>query len=988
MKQTFHRIRSWMLLFLLVLLISQAGTPAQAGGLQAPTGNEPALLSIVASSNPVSRTGTLTITAILSDPQGAATLDRIYLGFSNCTQAVGEAYASNFERNLANYFGSNVFLSSLFYGAAIDNTGAACTGGQYGGVPWNYTAPLNNAYGTSTLNGVTKQQIAPDQLSVTWTIALNNFPTGSYNLYYMLKDVTGLYQTGTGMGQWDKLTAITVVNPTATPTRTSTPTSTFTPTRTPTATATRTPTPTATFTRTPTGTATRTSTPTQTRTPTRTLTNTATFTPTPVHNDPPSLLGVNISPNPAFPNDLVTFSAQFYDPQGGDTIERIYLGFSDCVSATGEGYSSYFEHNFANFFATMTNIALWDWTQAAINNTGGSCATGGQGQGGYVWNTIAPFDNAWGTTTQTNWTKYVSGNMATLTWSVQLTNFPVGAYSLYYMVRDLPQLFQNDTTTAAWWKVDDVAFSVRSGDPLINVNTYRALANLPAVSMNNGWSQGDQLHARYVVKNNALVHPEDPANLWYTLDGDAAGQSSNVLAVSDTAMQDVSAIDKWMSGPFHAINVLDPRLQTVGFGSYRELDGGLQMAAALDTFRGLGDPTGNFPVFYPAQGKILPVRLYSGGETPDPLSACLGYTTPSGPPIIVQFGSGFTSVNVTAHTFKQGATTLEHCLYTEASYTNPDSEQQILGRSFLSGRDAMVIIPRNPLTPGTSYTVSLTANGQTYTWSFGVDLNAVGTLPGQFIAPSGDQSVPTATPVSEATPTLPVCEQTIIQTIETSGWGVPTYTNTIEGGAWSLTGITGSLREWQWDFYRDGPVFDLVQVYYQHETMRSDVLYPHPLWAAVGVTLPAYYIVHDAASLEHYEQQGHDDQPYYLSFVQGAKTRQEALALFSQPGEQLVRLQVDGLFVSPDGIDWERCEPSVSEFCILARFFESLSPPMEDIPLQGQSNLFIHTGSASSHPDYGFLIWPLKLEQSLALCQLSKSPRDIPAPRRMMIYAE
>jgi hypothetical protein len=51
------------------------------------------------------------------------------------------------------------------------------------------------------------------------------------------------------------------------------------------------------------------------------------------------------------------------------------------------------------------------------------------------------------------------------------------------------------------------------------------------------------------------------------------------------------------------------------------------------------------------------------------------------------------------------------------------------------------------------------------------------------------------------------------------------------------------MREWQWDFYRDGPVFDLVQVYAaylpdQPETMRSDVIYPHPLWAAVGVTLP------------------------------------------------------------------------------------------------------------------------------------------------------
>ncbi len=373
---------------------------------------------------------------------------------------------------------------------------------------------------------------------------------------------------------------------------------------------------------------------------------------------------------------------------------------------------------------------------------------------------------------------------------------------------------------------------------------------------------------------------------------------------------------------------------------------------------------------------MLPVCLYLGGETPDPLSACPSFTTPSGPPIIVQFGSGFTSVNITAHTFQQGATNVEHCIYTETSYTNPNPQHQALGRSFLSSRDATVIIPRNPLTPGASYTVSLTANGQSYTWSFGA-------LPGYFIAPPEEQPAPTETPVSTATPPLPTltpCEQAIIQTMETSNWGVLTYSNTIDGGAWSLRGISGSLREWQWDFYRDGPVFDLVQVDYQHETMR------YPLWAVAGVMLPPYYTVHDAASQEYYEQQGHGSQPYYMSFVEGAETRQEVLALFNRPGQNLITLQMSGLFVSSEGIDWERCEPSDSEFCILARFFESLSSPMEDIPLQGESNLFIHTGSASAHPMYGFLIWPMSVEQALDLCP---APKPSQYPRwKGIIYAE
>lgn len=539
---------------------------------------------------------------------------------------------------------------------------------------------------------------------------------------------------------------------------------------------------------------------------------------------------------------------------------------------------------------------------------------------------------------------------------------------------------------------------LQPGGPLTYVNTYRALADLPAVTQDESWSQGDQLHSRYVVKNNELVHAEDPTNPWYTLDGDAAGQGSNVLAASDTAMQDASAVDKWMSGPFHAVNILDPRLQTIGFGSYREAsanteqdinnspafaEDSLQMAAALDTFRGLGDASDIFPIFYPAQGKVLPITMYSGGETPDPLSACPGYAAPSGPPIIVQFGSGFTSVNVTAHTFQQNAINVEHCLYTETSYINPDPDQQSLGRSFLSSRDAVVIIPRAPLTPGASYTVSLAVNGQTYTWSFGVDLYAVGALPGQFIAPP--------TPVSETTPLLPSltpCEQSMIQAVNTNGWGVPTYTNGEGDGAWSLTGVAGRLQEWQWDFYRDGPVFDLVQVYYNQAEMR------YPMWAAAGVTLPPYYTVYNAFSQETYEQKGHGDQPYYVSFVEGAQTRQEVLDLFRQPGQHLVTLQVDGSFASRGGIDWEHCEPGDSEFCILARFFEGLSPLIEDIgdagqrTFQGESNLFIQTGSAPSHPMYGFLIWPMHIEKTLNLCPISAQEKLERSLLRRSVYAE
>ncbi|MBW1713559.1 MAG: hypothetical protein JRJ59_10465, partial [Deltaproteobacteria bacterium] len=54
---------------------------------------------------------------------------------------------------------------------------------------------------------------------------------------------------------------------------------------------------------------------------------------------------------------------------------------------------------------------------------------------------------------------------------------------------------------------------------------------------------------------------------------------------------------------------------------------------------------------------------------------------------------------------------------------------QYLGRVVLDMRDAAVLIPRDPLIPGATYTVSITANGQPYTWSFTVSETAQGAVP-------------------------------------------------------------------------------------------------------------------------------------------------------------------------------------------------------------------------------------------------------------------
>ncbi len=258
------------------------------------------------------------------------------------------------------------------------------------------------------------------------------------------------------------------------------------------------------------------------------------------------------------------------------------------------------------------------------------------------------------------------------------------------------------------------------GDWLAYVNYYRAMAGLPAVAEDATWSNGCWLHSRYCVKEDEPGHYERPESSWYTPEGATAGGNGNVMASGSSTRSDEYAIDMWMSGPFHALGIIDPRLEEVGFGSYREAAGWWQMAATLDVLRGLGSvpPTVTFPIYYPIAGSTTYQVSYNGSEWPDPLSSCSGYSAPSGPPILLQLGSYSVTPDVTAHSFSAGGTPLDHCVYDETTYTNPDSYQQSQGRAVLNMRDAIALIPRLPLAPGTTYDVSITTNSQTYAWSF------------------------------------------------------------------------------------------------------------------------------------------------------------------------------------------------------------------------------------------------------------------------------
>jgi hypothetical protein len=215
-----------------------------------------------------------------------------------------------------------------------------------------------------------------------------------------------------------------------------------------------------------------------------------------------------------------------------------------------------------------------------------------------------------------------------------------------------------------------------------------------------------------MVKNNLASHDETPGTPYYTTAGDVAGNSGNIAVSTTTSSSDESAIDWWMAAPFHAMAMMDPRLTKTGFGAYREnRSSGWDAGFTLDTLRGNSFSGGSYPVFWPGNGKTVPLRTYSGNEWPNPLQACPGYSGTVGLPVFIEVGGNVATTAGPTHSFTGNGTPLAHCVI--------DSQNAALS-GYLKERGAVIVIPQAPLKPGVTYVVTLTVNGVARTWTFSV----------------------------------------------------------------------------------------------------------------------------------------------------------------------------------------------------------------------------------------------------------------------------
>ena len=264
---------------------------------------------------------------------------------------------------------------------------------------------------------------------------------------------------------------------------------------------------------------------------------------------------------------------------------------------------------------------------------------------------------------------------------------------------------------------------------LETLNAWRAASGLAAVTEDATWSAGALAHSTYMVETPDYGHDEDSGGAWATVEGAAAGANGNVAASSDATKTDRKFVEQWITAPFHAAGMLDPKLASSGFGAYRKPGATPWPAAAtLDVIRGRTAPDATVPTVFPGDDSVLPLaqQAYRGGESPDPLAPCSGYAgTPinTGTPLFVLLPQAPTAATLTA-TVEKDNVTVDSCAYDETSYTNPDGPSQQLGRDVMAGRHQVVVIPKAPLVPGSEYDVSVSvtyAGAMTPTvtsWSF------------------------------------------------------------------------------------------------------------------------------------------------------------------------------------------------------------------------------------------------------------------------------
>jgi hypothetical protein len=245
---------------------------------------------------------------------------------------------------------------------------------------------------------------------------------------------------------------------------------------------------------------------------------------------------------------------------------------------------------------------------------------------------------------------------------------------------------------------------------------YRALAGLPSVSVDSNLNDGDWQHSRYMVETGHFAHDEDVTSPYATDAGANAAAHSNIFASSGAVTDSREPVDAWADSLGHGLWMLNPRLQTVGFGMFTDPSSPspLVTAAALDVLSAPQGPAPSSPVTLPFNGAAVAARAFPEA-TENTVSSCPGYAT--GLPVLFVFWP--TNPSGSAASVTRNGAGVAACTFDSASYTNADGWQSTIS-SIMASTAATAIVLSEPLRRGASYSVSVSAGSQHLSWSFQV----------------------------------------------------------------------------------------------------------------------------------------------------------------------------------------------------------------------------------------------------------------------------
>lgn len=152
---------------------------------------------------------------------------------------------------------------------------------------------------------------------------------------------------------------------------------------------------------------------------------------------------------------------------------------------------------------------------------------------------------------------------------------------------------------------------------------------------------------------------------------------------------------------------------------------------------------------WPGDGTSVPLVRYAGNEFPDPLTGCPGFTSNSGLPILI-FGGPieFDRITVT----DDGGVRSKLCVLTAETFSAKDQGNTPFIRGLL--RDAAIVMPGKPLTPGRAYRVEAQVTArEALDWTFRVSTTDAIGLPADH--PQAALSVPGVAYQLKKTPLIP-----------------------------------------------------------------------------------------------------------------------------------------------------------------------------------------------------------------------------------------